>query len=40
MPVEQGAFDHIVNVEWEAGLAVEFFDKDGPPKPPDTDNPE
>lgn len=22
----------IVNVQWEAGLAVEFFDKNGPPE--------
>lgn len=22
---------HIVNVQWEGGLAVEFFDKAGPP---------
>jgi hypothetical protein len=24
-----------VNVQWEGGLAVEFFDNDGPPEPPE-----
>jgi hypothetical protein len=24
MPVEQGPFEYIVNVQWEGGLAVEF----------------
>jgi hypothetical protein len=31
MPVEQDPFEQIVNVQWEGGLAVEFFDKEGPP---------
>jgi len=31
MPVEQGPLEQIVNVQWEGGLAVEFYDNDGPP---------
>jgi len=26
----------LVNVQWESGLAVEFFDNDGPPEEPVT----
>lgn len=31
MPVQLHPLDQISNVQWEGGLAVEFFDKDGPP---------
>lgn len=39
MPVEQGPFEHIVNVQWgAAGLAVEFGDHaQDAPKPPDSE---
>jgi hypothetical protein len=31
MPVQLHPIDEIVNVQWEGGLAVEFFDGAGPP---------
>jgi hypothetical protein len=35
MPVEQGPFEQIVNVQWESGLAVEFGEAaTDAPKPP------
>lgn len=38
MPVEHDPITQIVNVQWEGGgLAVEFFDKDGPPIEPETE---
>ena len=41
MPVEQGPFEYIVNVQWAGGLAVEFGDHAADaPKPPETDEDE
>jgi hypothetical protein len=34
MALDLDVLTQVVNVHWDDGLAVEFFDKAGPPEPP------